>query len=148
MKLLLIPLLASSCTSLSWEEAGRFVMPNYAEVSYDTEGDRPDGWNTDTIGFTLGWQLQAQPVRITSSGRTANGGDIEPIPVVQPALVQQLAENQVELQDLQKQTLLDQVGQRETIAGGAAALLVGLLTVLRHFGLLGGRPKESGEAEA
>ena len=148
MKLLLIPLLASSCTSLSWEEAGRFVMPNYAEVSYDVESERPDGWNADTIGFTLGWQLQAQPVRIESSGRTVNGGDIDPIPVVQPALVAQLAENQVELQEIQKRTMLDSIGQRESIAGGAAAVLVAVLAALRHFGLLGGRPKDPGEAEA
>ena len=138
-KLTLFILLASSCTSLSWDEAGRFVMPNYAEVSYETEDQRPDGWNADTIGFTLGWQLQAQPVRITSSGRTANGGAIEPIPVVQPALVTQLAENQAQLQEIQKRTLLDSVGQRESIAGGAAALLVGLL---------GGKPKDPGEVEA
>ena len=144
MKALVALAMLASCTSLSWEEAGRFVMPNYAEVSYETEDDRPDGWNANTIGFTLGWQLQAQPVRITSSGRTANGGDIEPIPVVQPELLKQLTENQIEIQEMQKQTFVDQIGTRETIAGGASTILVALLVFLRRY-LGGGKSPGSGE---
>ena len=134
----LVALFFSSC-AFTAGEAARYITPNYLEIGVAQEADRPSGWDASVLEARLGWYLQPVPTR-PSYGTDRGGHAPEPLRVIQPEtqeIIATLVENQKGLQDIQAKTVVDQFGQREAMAGGAAVLLALLTALLRHFKLKG-----------